>query len=274
MTDARKRNRTAAPKRKAMPKILRRLGDEAIERMHARTATPEIAVTDRDGVWSYGSPYNEGDGEDRWSALLFDAFATRSAACFETFTDQLAKLCPRDWQPHDRAWKPEADFFRAAIQIVRSMEVRNEAEAAYAAQLVALHVASMKLGHQVASTSYPDSRTVAILGKTVRAYGDGLETLARLKGQKISRQTIVVEHHQHIHQHHHDEKHVHLGGGSENGDRPHEARGSDCAEECGAGKPAERTPLPSAQQGAEAVRFPGDAWQARVQAPRRPIHRR
>jgi hypothetical protein len=203
-----------------LPEVLKSLGREAIERHEKRSATPEIEIGSKDGQWTFASPYNE-DDLDEWQALLFEAFATRSAAAFHAFTSQLAQLCHTDWHGEGVGWLPRSWELRAAIQIVRSVRPRNEAEAALAAQMVAVHLMQMKLSAQALQHSYPDPRTCAIAGKLARTYATQLEMIAKLRG-KGSRQRITVRKYSR-----HEHKHIHLHqGGDENGDQPHEPRGT------------------------------------------------
>lgn len=251
---ARKRK---APARKVLPKVFRDLGDEAIARHMQRPATPKIEVdADRFG-WAFSSPYRK-EHEDRWVALLFDAFATRSQAVFQTFTAQLAHLCSDDYDHDSQAWKPDEAELIACIQIVKSLAPRNEAEAAYAAQSCALHFAAMKLGHNIGRTTYPSERTVAVLAKTVRAYGNVLETLHRLRGGKTTRQKITVHHEKHVHTH----QHVHLEGGAPNsGGQPH-GSGEGGTDSSALIEHDGRTALPSPDKGGEVVPIRSDAGKA------------
>jgi len=203
-----------------MPQILKDLGSKASERLQRRSATPEIEVVSEDGGWTFGSPYSEAD-LDQWEALLFDAFATRSVAAFHVFTNQLAQLCSTEWKGDDAGWMPNSWELRAAIQIVRSAKPRNEAEACLAAQMVAVHLMQMKLSAAALRHSWPEPRICAIAGKLARTYAMQLEIMAKLKG-KGSRQRITVRK-----DCKHEHKHIHLHqGGTENGNQPHEPRGS------------------------------------------------
>jgi len=201
-----------------MPPVLKELGAKAIERMERRSATPEIEVITNEAGWTFNSPYGAED-LDEWEALLFDAFATRSAAAFHVFTTQLAALAPTVWKGEGEGWMPDQWELRAAIQIVRSVKPRNEAEACLAAQMVAVHRMQMKLSAQALSRNWPEPRSCAIAGKLARTYAMQLETIAKLKG-KGSRQRITVRKYSQ-----HEHKHIHLHQGDvENGNQPHEPR--------------------------------------------------
>lgn len=252
------------PRKKPLGAVLTQLGDEAIARHKKRSATPEIAVTGNREGWNFESPYRpDADGKNRWAALLLDAFATRSHRTFAAFLGQLANLCPDTFDHEEKCWKPDEDSLTQAIQIVRSVKPRNEAEAALAAQAVALHFAAMGLGKNIARMSYPDNRTVSSLARASRAYAGALDTLRRLrgKGTKKVKQTIIVRQEKHVHQH--QNVHFEAGGGVDFGGRPDEATG--------AGQSAERPALPGPTQAdaGRVVPLPCRERQDSVPRPRR-----
>ena len=240
---------------KAMPQILKDLGAGAIERMERRSATPEIEITTNETGWTFSSPYRAEDLVE-WEALLFDAFATRSAAAFHVFTTQLAALAPTVWKGEGEGWIPDHWELRAAIQIVRSVKPRNEAEACLAAQMVAVHRMQMKLSAQALSRSWPEPRSCAIAGKLARTYAMQLETMAKLKG-KGSRQRITVRKYSQ-----HEHKHIHLHqGGCENGNQPHEPRGTEAGATI---KSAASSALPCYDEVRHPLPVPGDQRAASV----------
>jgi hypothetical protein len=100
------------------------------------------------------------------------------------------------------------------------MAPKNEAQAALAAQAVALHFTMMKVARNIGKRSEPDGRTVAALASLGRAYAQQLETMQRLQGKRTSKQRITVKNERHVHNH----QHVHVaGGGAENGGQAYEA---------------------------------------------------
>lgn len=213
-------NESGGGEKPEMPKILKDLGKQAIGRLEKRRATPEIQVISEEGSWTFRSPYREEDF-DEWEALLFEPFATRSVAAFHVFTTELARLSPTVWKGPEQGWMPNEWDLRAAIQIVRSVRPRSEAEACLAAQMVAVHRMQMKLSAQALSQSWPEPRTCAIAGKLARTYATQLETIAKLRGRGSRQRITVRKYSQHEH------KHIHLHqGGTENGNQPHEPRGT------------------------------------------------
>lgn len=184
--------------------------DAAIARHRKRRWVPE--VLERENCWE--CPYVDED-KDRWWALVFDILGTRQTAVVDVFWTQLCGLLDKDWQAEKGGWITDEKQIRTLLSMMAAMKPCNEAKAAYAAQLCALHVSAMKLGGAIASTWSPDPRTAAVLNKTVRAYGDGLLNLQRLKGKgRKSVQIIKVETHRH------DHKHIHLEGVAKNREQP------------------------------------------------------
>ena len=172
-----------------LPVCLDRIADGAEARLYARPCPPRILIEKlENGDWTFASPYAPED-EARWNALLFDAFGTRSCGVMNHFLEIFTTLCrDGEWDQERHYWHPRQTDFDALLAIVAAVAPENEAQAAYAAQLAALHISAMKLG-EAAIKHYSDPRTVALLSKTVRAYGDGMEQLARLQG-KIKPRTV------------------------------------------------------------------------------------
>lgn len=196
-----------------LPANLRPLADAAIERHIDRPIPPSIVVKgcELSGL-TFSSPYAPAD-DDAWQALLFQAFGTRSIPVVRAFLTHLAKVGPKEWDGKASRWSPSQDSFEQALAILNAINPKNEAQAAYAAQLCSLNICAMRMGERMGE--YPDARSMRAFTKAVRAFGDGLETIERLKGKRRrSKQTIEVHHHEH--------KHIHYsGGGSENGGQPH-----------------------------------------------------
>lgn len=139
-----------------------------------------------------------------WWLQLADAFGTRSSAVINTFMNQLEALCaPNHWDENTKQWRLDENQFSAALAIINSVKPRNEMEAALAAQMVAIHLLTMKVTARAIKYDY-DTRTAATAGKLARTFTLQLETLQKLRGRKqTSRQSITVrkELHQHVHYH-------------------------------------------------------------------------
>ena len=147
------------------------------------------------------SPHND---PDLWALQLADAFGTRSRAVISTFLAQLAGLCGEThWDDKAKQWRLDENEYSAALAIVNATKPRNEIEAALAAQMVAIHLLTMKVTARAIKYEY-DTRTAAVAGKLARTFTMQLESLQRLRGrQKTTRQSIKVtkELHQHVHYH-------------------------------------------------------------------------
>ena len=185
------------------------------KRAHAtRPIPPRIGVDGDELSASFECPYADED-RDAWEALLFQAFGSRSIAVVSCFTRQLADFCRREWDDKAARWKPSTHEFNTVLAMVAAMKPRDEAQAAYAAQLAAVHLASMRLAERVTGGGFVDPRTVAVLAKASRAYGDGMVQMQRLQGRgRATRQSIKVQSNKHQHLHYY-------GGSRENGGQPH-----------------------------------------------------
>lgn len=207
------------------PKLQSFLGMEeqardATAALESRPVAPRIRIERTKEGWGFACPYRD-EHKDDWTALLFNAFGTRSISVMEHFLDAIASLVGEGFYDDERnCWMPLERDFQAAINIINALDPQDEAQAAYAAQLLALHLSSVKLGAQC-SKSYADPRTSAILAKTVRAYGDGMERMLRLQGKiepKQVNQTIQVVYV--------DKRSVHFNGGVDpNGGQAHGTAG-------------------------------------------------
>ena len=186
-----------------LPAPMRARANAAIHKHEGRAIPPRIDVDGDDFSAWFSSPYADED-QDAWQALLFEAFGTRSSSVVSCFVRQLAQFVQRDWDDRAGKWKPSQDEFNTVLALVGALKPRDEAQAAYAAQLAALHLAAMRLAKRVTGEGYADERTVAVMNKTVRAYGDGLAQMQRLQGKsRTTRQSIKSETHRHVHQHIH-----------------------------------------------------------------------
>ena len=209
--------RIPVTRKPAMPVKLRQRAKAAKERHQARPIAPEVEITAEPGGWSYGNPYRPAD-ELAWCSLMFEAFGTRQRGVADVFVNHLARLCSSQWDEKARAWRPDESELQTAIALVQSLAPRNEAEAALAAQAVAIHFATMKLAHNLAGRSNPDARTLSSLAALAKAYVRQLEAMQALKGRKVSRQKITVRNERHVHHH----QHVHVDRGvPSSGGQPH-----------------------------------------------------
>jgi hypothetical protein len=225
---------------------------EADKRAHARSYPPGIMLEpagfDHEH-WT--SPHND---DSLWTLQLADAFGTRSRAVISTFLGQLEALCGQShWDDEAKQWRLDENQFSAALAIVNSVKPRNEMEAALAAQMVAIHLLTMKVSAFAIKHEY-DTRTAASAGKLARTFTLQMEALQSLRGKKrTAHQSISVrkELHQHVHYHR---------GESENDEQPHEPRAT-IVDQC--------TALPSPEPSGEAVQVPGAERQGSMPITRR-----
>jgi len=233
----------AKPKRKRRarnrPKPSAELQDWATKaevRAYSRPHPPGI-ILEPAGVdkehWT--SPHND---PDLWGLQLADAFGTRSRAVISTFLAQLAALCTEThWDDKARQWRLDENEYSAALAIVNATKPRNEIEAALAAQMVAIHLLTMKVTARAIRYEY-DTRTVSVAAKLARTFAMQMEALrATRRRTTTAKQSIKVrkETHQHIHYH---------GGDSETDGQPQATR---------AGQFEKLPALPSPDEGGEVV---------------------
>ena len=182
---------------------LREWEKAAERRAYARPHPPGIMLEPTglgDEHWT--SPHSD---VELWTLQLADAFGTRSRAVVATFMGQLEALCGNDhWDETAQQWRLDENQLSAALAVVSSVKPRNEMEASLAAQMVAVHLLTMKLAERAIKYDY-DTRTAAAAGKLARTYVMQLEALNRLrKPNRTTKQSIKVskELHQHVHYHH------------------------------------------------------------------------
>ncbi len=191
---------------------------------------------------------------DLWTLQLADAFGTRSQAVIATFLGQLEALCGQShWDDATMQWRLDENQFSAMLAVVNSVKPRNEMEAALAAQMVAIHLLTMKIAARAIRDDY-DTRTAATAGKLARTFTLQLESLQSMRGRnRTTRQSITVRKELHQHVHHH------RGEGESEGQPhgPHPTVVDECAT------------LPSPKPRGQSVSLSGDEGQGALQAARR-----
>lgn len=238
-----------------MPDMFRKQAEEAIERHRQRGWVPDV-IQGSSGGWF--CPYAKED-QLLWEALLFEIFGTRQTSVVNAFVAQLSEIGPQVHQKrhaHTRGgWELAEPEMNQMLSIMLALKPQDEAQAAYAAQAVALHLSAMKLAQSTARTWGGDPKTATVLNKTVNAFGSALERMARLQGKapvKTHNQNITVYY---VDQRDQRQQAVIQGGGGYNGDQPYGADGSAAVQ-----SPA----LPSPNQGGAAVPLPSGQGQAGV----------
>lgn len=185
------------------PEELRKWAVAAEKRMFTRPYPPGVLLEPAgfdEEHWS--APHSD---HDLWSLQMADAFGSRSHAVLVTFSQQLEALCGRNiWDEEKRQWRLDEHELSAALAIVNSVKPRNELEAAHAAQMVAVHLMTMKVSARALRYDY-EPRMAAVAGKLARTFTLQREAFERIrKPNRTAKQNIKVtkELHQHVHYHH------------------------------------------------------------------------
>ncbi|MDK2756428.1 MAG: hypothetical protein KYX66_06805 [Blastomonas fulva] len=168
------------------------------------------------------APHNDAS---LWTLQLADAFGTRSKAVFITFMQQLERLTGKAyWDDDAKQWRIDENEFSASLAIVNSTKPRNEIEACQAAQMVALHLLTMKCAAYAIRHEH-DSRSAMTVAKLCNAFSGQVEAMQTLKGKRrTARQSITVKKEVSYHAHQHDHR-----GGCNTCDLPHGRKDSNAA---------------------------------------------
>ena len=196
-----KPRRGQKPYPKAYQKALTKIRTKAARR---EVVNPGVALqTGKEGRAVTWGPVLKGDDEFWWLQLA-ETFGTTANSVIDCFMDQLIELS--DGQ------RPDQTMLNAAISIIGSYKPKTEGEAMLAAQMVAVHMLTMKAAAYANSTSrwgVPE-REAKLVFRGARTFAEQTDTMARLKGRKGE---------QHIHVHYEDKRqivdgdvHVHRGG--------------------------------------------------------------
>lgn len=174
-----------------------------LERMPINPGVMLEAADDGEG-WNYTPVHSDGDLFEKQLAV---ALGSRSLAVITTFMSDLRRLCGTAWDADQQRWKADETELNAALGMVADWQPENTAQAALAAQMVAVHWMTMRLSSQALNNgAMVMERDAALAGKLARTYAQLCETMQTLKGQKrTAKQSITVKrdshHHQHIHVH-------------------------------------------------------------------------
>lgn len=183
-----------------MPARLKAQAESAKVRHRERTSVPPVKSVKRAGRWAPASPYAE---TDDWEALICEAFGTASQSTVTAFMQQLQRLVG---EYHDgKRWRPDDYALTAALNVVASTQPRNEMEAALAAQMVAVHLLTMKASSQAMEEGYLSPLAAATVSRLARTSAQQAVALAKVQGKATQRIVVNYERHdhQHIHYHHH-----------------------------------------------------------------------
>lgn len=208
-----------ARRRPDPPAELQEWAEGAERRLFARPYPPNVTLEplghDREELTA---PHSD---PDLWTLQLADAFGTRSRAVLTLFLHQLQEMCGKGvWDADAKQWRMSETELSAMLALVNAHRPKNEREAMHVAQLVGLHILSMKVTAR--AIRYPhDTRTVSNVAKLAVATADLNRSLDDIAGRKrTTRQTIKVTKETHYHAHRHD--HQPAGGEAGNERQPHD----------------------------------------------------
>lgn len=155
----------------------------AIKRAQARPAHPGAKLEQDNGDWLVTAP--DGDVQS-WELVLADTFGTRSISAMRIFVRDLKALCRDEYDcGSDTQWKPSETELNAALAMVADVKPRNTAEAALAAQMVAIHWLQMRLSRDALNNGgMVLDKEASLASKLARTFAMQLETLRALRGGK------------------------------------------------------------------------------------------
>lgn len=256
------------PKRKARNRPdpspeLRKWEQDAERRMFNRPFPPNVILEPAGMDKEHWTSAHSDPG--LWQLQLADAFGTRSAAVVEFFFGQIHELCGRSiWDDEAQQWRISETDFSAMLAIINSHKPRNEIEAMLAAQMVAVHLLTMKVAERAIRWPH-EIRTVSNVAKLANAFSQQMETMQAVKGRRRStRQSIKVSKELHQHVHYHDHR-----GGKKNNGRPHERDDGTAA-----GIDDQRPALSSADTGGNVVPLSGHEGKGALPETRGQVTRR
>jgi len=174
----------------------------AARRVRNRPRSPGVKLQPNDDhAYDFTPPGND---MAAWEVQISDAFGAAGPTSAKAFLFQLTSLCSLNWDADNGRWKPSETQLNFALSFINNIQPRNQAEAALAAQMVAVHLMQMRVSAQaLTSGQNVDPRDAAIAGKLARTFTMQMDTLRRMRGRGTARQNIRVkkEIHQHVHYH-------------------------------------------------------------------------
>lgn len=196
-----------------MPSGLKARTTEAERRVEQRPLNPGVAIDERPGPLLFTSPHSD---DAAWQRQITDAFGSNSYSIAQTFLRQLGEMCSPVFMGERMV--PDELELNALLGFVNSLRPENEIQAALAAQMVAVHIATMRMAAQSLRGGRVDKLSANVMSRLSSTFASQCEALDRLKGRR-GRQEINVRYERH------DHKHVHVGGGGfETGSQAHAPR--------------------------------------------------
>ena len=123
-----------------MPSGLNARTAEAERRIEERPLNPGLVIEDEPGALLFASPHSD---VAAWQRQITDAFGSNSFSVAQTFLRQLGELCS-PVVGDDRLLPDELEL-NGLLGFINSIRPENELQAALAAQMVAVHLATMRL---------------------------------------------------------------------------------------------------------------------------------
>jgi hypothetical protein len=160
--------------------VLRRLAEH-------RARSPEMTLGRDDGATTLRISHKD---KAVGRALLLDALGAREAGFLDPFLHQVINAASPGATPDNAA----ATFMLAAI---KDLEPRDTTEAMLAAQMAAVHMATMKMARQLAAAEMIPQQDAAerAFNKLARTYAAQMDTLKRYRSkgeQKVTVQHVTV----------------------------------------------------------------------------------
>lgn len=189
---------------------------------------PGVVVEPRGENWQVQAPHND---EELWTLQLVQAFGTRSRALLKVFVDQLAKLCPQDWDADRQSWRTNETEWNALLALVADHQPENSAQAALAAQMTAVHLMTMRVSEHALNRGFTVlERDAALASRLARTFAAQCEAMQALKGKsRTTKQEFHVRKETQVNVQYNDNRR----GGGENADQSHgqgEAQTADISE--------------------------------------------
>jgi len=239
--DAAKPKRSRRDRKKpAPPESLKAREADTLAAVKELPLNPGVCLEPRSDHWQVQSPHSD---EELWTIQLAEAFGTRSDSLIRVFLDQLANLCPEDWDADRQSFRVNETEWNAVLALVADWKPENSAQAALAAQMAATHLLTMRLASQALNRGHTvNGHDASLTAKLSRAFATQCETMQLLKGKtRMAKQSIHVTRETQHHVHYHDHR-----GGVENAHQS-DATGAETIEGCSA--------MPSANESGQVVRL-------------------
>jgi hypothetical protein len=119
--------------------------------------------------------------------LIMEAIGTPEPSFYHSFLDQLVNLTSKDG-------KPDEDMLNFALAVVKGIEPNDQVEAMLAAQMVAVHMATLTLAKRLehVQTLPQQDSAAGAFNKLARTFATQVEALKRYRS--TGEQKVTVQH--------------------------------------------------------------------------------